>query len=123
MLLQRINKSNIKKKRLFVFIDAPEIETKGKWVHTGVGVESRLSCIVHAHPHANVTWFKDQKRILPKKNSIELKGNKTRYVLDILHTQLEDLANYTCVAENKLGRTEKTISLTGNFLVFSFRIK
>lgn len=92
---------------------APEIETKGKWMHTGVGVESRLSCIVHAHPHANVTWYKDQKRILPKKNSIELRGNKTRYFLDILHTQLEDLANYTCVAENKLGRTEKTISLTG----------
>lgn len=92
---------------------APEIETKGKWVHTGLGVESRLTCIVHAHPHGKVTWFKDQEKVVPKKGTIEIHGNKTRHILEIMHTTKEDLGEYTCVAENKLGRAEETISLTG----------
>ncbi|XP_017794440.1 PREDICTED: neurotrimin-like isoform X1 [Habropoda laboriosa] len=96
---------------------APEIETKGKSVHTGLGVESWLTCIVHAHPHAKVVWLKDEEEVVPKKGSIEIKGNKTKHVLEILHTEKEHFGNYTCVAENKVGRAEKTISLTGNFLV------
>ncbi|XP_029055935.2 neurotrimin-like [Osmia bicornis bicornis] len=92
---------------------APEIETKGKWVHTGLGVESRLTCNVHAHPHAKVTWFKDQEQVIPKKGSIEIKGEKIRHVLEIIHTEKEDFGDYTCVAENEMGRAEKTISLTG----------
>ncbi|KAK1131608.1 hypothetical protein K0M31_017900 [Melipona bicolor] len=92
---------------------APEIDGKGKWVHTGLGVESRLICNVHAHPRGKVTWFKDQEEVLPKKGSIEIKANKTRHILEILHTEKEHLGNYTCVAENKLGQTEKIISLTG----------
>lgn len=91
----------------------PEIETKEKWVYTGLGIESRLTCIVHAHPHAKVAWFKGQKEVTPKKGSIEIKGNKTRYILEILHTEKEHLGNYTCVAVNRLGKAEKTISLTG----------
>lgn len=92
---------------------APEIETKGKWVHTGLGVESRLTCIVHAHPHATVTWLKDKQEVLPKKGSVEIRSNKTKHYLDILHTEKEHFGNYTCVAENKLGRAEKSIILTG----------
>ncbi|CAK9804137.1 Opioid-binding protein/cell adhesion molecule homolog [Anthophora quadrimaculata] len=92
---------------------APEIETKGKSVHTGVGVESWLTCIVHAHPHAKVMWLKDQEEVLPEKDRIEIRGNKTKHVLDILHTEKEHFGNYTCVAQNKMGRAEKTISLTG----------
>ncbi|CAL7936520.1 unnamed protein product [Xylocopa violacea] len=91
----------------------PEIETKEKWVYTGLGVESRLTCIVHAHPHAKVAWFKGQKEVTPKKGSIEIKGNKTRHILEILHTEKEHLGNYTCVALNRLGKAEKTISLSG----------
>ncbi|XP_012135157.1 neurotrimin [Megachile rotundata] len=91
----------------------PEIETKGKWVHTGLGVESKLACIVHAHPHAKVTWLKDQKEVMQKKGSIEMTKNKNSHVLNIFHTEKEDLGDYTCVAENALGRSQKTISLTG----------
>lgn len=100
----------------FIFIDAPEIETKGKWVHTGLGFESRLTCIVHAHPHAKVAWFKGQKEVLPVKGSVEMKGNKTRHVLEILHTEKDDFGEYTCTAENAMGRASKSISLAGNFL-------
>ena len=92
-------------------------------MHTGLEVESRLTCNVHAHPRAKVTWFKDQEEVLPKKGSIEIKVNRTRHILEILHTKKEHLGNYMCVAENKLGRAEKIISLTGTtFFHFHFGV-
>lgn len=87
-------------------------------MHTGLGVESRLTCVVHAHPHAKVTWLKDHKEVLPKRNSIQISANKTRHILEILHTEKEHLGDYVCRAENILGWVEKTISLTGKFLIF-----
>ncbi|XP_076236984.1 lachesin [Calliopsis andreniformis] len=92
---------------------APEIEAKGRWVHTGLEVESDLTCIVHAHPHAKVTWYKNQKEVLPEPRRIEMKGDKSRHVLKILHTEQEDLGVYTCKAENRMGSAEKMIHLTG----------
>lgn len=99
---------------IFVLVDAPEIEAKKELVHTGLGVESDLSCFVHAHPNPKVTWYKNQTEVLPEKGRIEIKKNKNLYTLKILHTKQEDLGEYTCAAENKMGRTEKIIRLTGN---------
>ncbi|XP_076619696.1 opioid-binding protein/cell adhesion molecule homolog [Colletes latitarsis] len=92
---------------------APEIEAKSM-VHTGLGVESDLTCIVHAHPHVTrVAWYKDQTEILPDPGRIEIKSDKNPHTLKILHTEQKDLGTYTCVATNKLGRTEKSVVLTG----------
>lgn len=35
--------------------DAPEIEVERNRVHTGIGSEAQLVCIVHAHPPAEVS--------------------------------------------------------------------
>lgn len=91
---------------------APEIDVEREIVHAGVGVESELTCIVHAHPHADVMWLKNQKE-LPKKAKMSRKNYKSRHTLRIMHTTEEDLGEYTCVAVNNLGRASRTISLTG----------
>ncbi|XP_054000315.1 neurotrimin-like [Hylaeus anthracinus] len=91
----------------------PEIEPKRKLVHTGLGVESDLTCVVHAHPRANVTWYKDQMEVLPEPGRIEIENPERSHTLKILHTEQKDLGNYTCVAKNKLGRAEKIVRLTG----------
>ncbi|KAL2717682.1 neurotrimin-like isoform X3 [Vespula squamosa] len=91
---------------------APEIEVEREIVHTGAGVESEITCIVHAHPPANVTWYKNQKE-LPKRGRISRKENKLRYTLRIMHTSEQDLGEYTCQAKNELGQANRTISLTG----------
>ncbi|KAK2582619.1 hypothetical protein KPH14_004905 [Odynerus spinipes] len=90
----------------------PEIEVERETVHTGTGVESEITCIVHAHPRANVIWYKNQKE-LPKKAKISRKNYKSRHSLKIMHTSEEDFGDYTCVARNEYGQTSKTISLTG----------
>lgn len=38
--------------------DAPEIEVEFPFVHTGVGYDTQLVCIVHAEPTAQVVWYK-----------------------------------------------------------------
>lgn len=92
---------------------APEIEAKKDTVHTGLEVESELTCVIHAHPAPRVHWYKDQKEIRNQTGKIEIKTEKNHHSLKILHTEQEDLGKYTCVAANDLGRTEKTLVLTG----------
>lgn len=45
------------------FIDAPEIEVERPFVHTGVGYEAQLICVVHAEPQAHVIWYKETTQI------------------------------------------------------------
>lgn len=37
----------------------PEIEVERSYIHTGVGYEAQLICIVHAEPAPHVVWYKD----------------------------------------------------------------
>lgn len=100
--------------------DVPEIEVKRHIVHSGESIESEMTCIVSAYPEAIITWYKDGKEITHKKGSIVLhhgvmKGNKTKHVLKILHTSMQDFGEYECRAENSVGRDTKSIILTGNY--------
>jgi hypothetical protein len=99
--------------------DRPEIEVKRNVIHSGIGIESEIVCIVSANPQAIVKWFKDGKEIIHKKGSITLnhgqtKNNKTKYYLKILHTSTKDFGDYKCTAENNLGNDTRSLILTGN---------
>lgn len=88
-------------------------------VHTGESIESEMTCIVSAYPEAIITWHKDGREITHKKGSIvmhhgNMKGNKTKHVLKILHTSMQDFGEYECRAHNKIGQDKKIILLTGN---------
>lgn len=48
---------------MLLFIDAPEIEVERPFVHTGVGHEAQLICVVHAEPQAHVIWYKESTQI------------------------------------------------------------
>nr|ARK20015.1 venom protein [Ampulex compressa] len=92
---------------------APEIEVKREVVHSGIGLESDLICIVHAHPEARVMWYKDQKEIIPKKGRTALKRKENNHTLKIMHTTEQDFGVYTCRAMNNIDQASKTITLTG----------
>ena len=42
---------------------APEIEVERPFIHTGLGYEAQLSCLVHAEPPPNVIWYKDSTQL------------------------------------------------------------
>ena len=100
--------------------DAPEIDVEHPIVHTGTGTKSELTCIVHAHPHADVTWHKNDKIINEKKDKRRFLNQKTHRTLVIEHTQESDFGQYTCTAKNPLGRANKTIELTGSYFLNYF---
>lgn len=45
----------------------------------------------------------------------ELKGNRTKHVLKILHTTEQNFGEYMCNVKNVIGQNYKTIQLTGNY--------
>ncbi|XP_015603689.1 opioid-binding protein/cell adhesion molecule homolog isoform X2 [Cephus cinctus] len=90
----------------------PEVQVEQEAVHTGMGKDSQLTCIVHAHPHANVTWFKNKKHIDPK-DRIFMKNNGSKHTLVLKRTTNDDFATYTCQASNALGTTSRNVTLTG----------
>lgn len=104
---------------LILVTDAPEVEAKRNIVHSGTGIESEMTCIVSAYPKAIIKWYKDEDEIVHKKGSIilhhgEMKNNRTRHVLKILHTAEKDFGEYKCLAQNAIGQAYRSIFLTGN---------
>lgn len=44
-------------------LDAPEIEVEVPFVHTGVGYDTQLVCLVHAEPTPQVVWYKHNTQL------------------------------------------------------------
>ncbi|XP_073987756.1 opioid-binding protein/cell adhesion molecule homolog isoform X2 [Rhodnius prolixus] len=99
---------------------APEIDVEKSWVHSGIGIEAHLVCIVHAHPAADVKWFRSTLRLEPTElHRVETRGS--RHSLIFSSVQKEDFANYTCQADNAQGKTRQHVVLSGNPHVGVFR--
>ncbi|GFG36897.1 hypothetical protein Cfor_08702, partial [Coptotermes formosanus] len=96
----------------FCCADAPEIEVERGWVHSGEGNEAQLACIVHAEPPAEVLWYRDTMRLdTTERRIMEARGS--RHTLIIRKVQASDFANYTCMADNQIGKTRQKLELSG----------
>ncbi|XP_055592003.1 lachesin-like isoform X2 [Uranotaenia lowii] len=90
----------------------PEIEVEQAVVHSGVGHEAILVCIVHAEPAPNVIWYKESTQLgTTEQHSQQVRGN--RHSLIIRNVTLLDIGNYTCQASNTLGKDRGALSLSG----------
>lgn len=97
----------------------PEIEVERSWVHSGEGFEAQLVCIVHSEPPADVLWYRDTLRLdTTERRSMEVRGS--RHTLIIRKVQASDFGNYSCVADNPLGKMRQYLQLSGkpNQVVF-----
>uniref|UniRef100_A0A336K364 CSON015512 protein n=1 Tax=Culicoides sonorensis TaxID=179676 RepID=A0A336K364_CULSO len=91
---------------------APEIEVERSLIHTGVGYEAQLICIVHAEPQPHVIWYKDTTQLgTTEQHSQQNRGNK--YSLIIRNVTYSDFGNYTCQGSNSLGRERGMLQLSG----------
>ncbi|KAJ3646225.1 hypothetical protein Zmor_023820 [Zophobas morio] len=71
----------------------PEVETERSTVHTGIGLEAQLVCIVHAEPSPQVLWFKDTAQLgTTEQHAAHARGN--RYTLVIRNVTSADFGNY-----------------------------
>ena len=63
--------------KLLFILDAPEIEVERPFVHTGVGYEAQLICIVHAEPLPQIVWYKDSTQLgTTEQHSQQVKTNE-----------------------------------------------
>lgn len=90
----------------------PEIEVQQEWLPTGEGIEAEVSCNIHAEPVPEVKWYKDTMLLDPTNNRhMETYGN--RYVLLLKNVRETDFGNYSCMADNSLGRSRGSIEVSG----------
>ncbi|KAJ8413768.1 hypothetical protein AAFF_G00063660 [Aldrovandia affinis] len=69
----------------------------------------RLACAVSGNPAPAISWLRDG---LPLFSGPQLHILEDGKLLEIASVQVADMANYLCVAENKVGAVEKLFSLT-----------
>ncbi|XP_018408468.1 PREDICTED: hemicentin-1 [Nanorana parkeri] len=67
-----------------------------------------LSCEVHSHPVATISWYKDGQQIRSKDNIRILPGGRT---LQILKAHEDSFGKYSCIAANEAGMAEHHYNL------------
>lgn len=90
----------------------PEITVERSWVHTGEGFRAELLCTVLADPPAEVSWYQNSFPLSPSERvTMSARGNN--HTLLIGNVQPEDFGNYSCVADNSLGRARQHVEVSG----------
>lgn len=83
------------------------------WVHASEGYDSELCCTVHGDTNSDMLWYQNSFLLDgTERRSMDRKGDK--YCLRIRNFQVSDFGNYSCVADNALGRTKKYIEVSGS---------
>ncbi|XP_050292890.1 limbic system-associated membrane protein-like [Anthonomus grandis grandis] len=90
----------------------PEISVENPIVHSAEGFEAQLVCIVHGENQPEVLWYRDTMQLDTTERRI-MESRGSRHTLVIRKVHRTDFGNYTCVADNPLGKTRKSIQLTG----------
>ncbi|CAH2083573.1 unnamed protein product [Euphydryas editha] len=90
----------------------PEITVERSWVHTGEGFRAELLCTVLADPPAEVLWYQNSFPLSASERvTMSVRGNN--HTLLIANVQPEDFGNFTCVADNSLGRARQHVEVSG----------
>ncbi|XP_060520168.1 limbic system-associated membrane protein-like isoform X2 [Cylas formicarius] len=98
----------------------PEITVENPVVHSAEGFEAQLVCIVHGESQPEVLWYRDTMQLDTTERRI-MESRGSRHTLVIRKVHRSDFGNYTCVADNQLGKTRKSIQLTGTPKAAIFR--
>ncbi|XP_069080558.1 neurotrimin-like isoform X1 [Pleurodeles waltl] len=81
--------------------------------NTGVllGQKGILQCEASAVPHANFSWYKEDKRLTEAEKEVRVENRDTYSTLTFFNVTEQDFGNYTCVAINKLGNANASVIL------------
>jgi len=90
----------------------PEIEIEQSWVRSDHGVEAEISCVVHAEPLATVRWYKETM-VLDGSDRRRMEEFGKKHLLLLGSMDRHDFGNYSCLAENSLGRQRATVAVSG----------
>jgi len=91
---------------------SPEVTAELSVVHTGVGHQAPLSCIVNANPRAVVRWYRDSL-LLDSDNNFLLESKGTLHTFIIREVKKENFGTFSCSASNTFGKQTAHVLVTG----------
>ena len=106
---------------MLCFADPPEITGEQSYIQEGSeGIKLELVCIVHASPKANVTWYKDGRR-LQHQDRIVIEKIGRKHLLAIRNLdENRDAGTYTCHATNPVGEYKENFHVQGMSLIIMY---
>lgn len=90
----------------------PEIEMEQNWYGTETGIEVEIDCIVHSAPPPQVAWYKNGNKLF-ETDRLLMTEKPSRWSLKLLNLGDKDFGNFSCRAENALGKTRAYNQLNG----------
>ncbi|CAO1425000.1 unnamed protein product [Diamesa hyperborea] len=93
-------------------LSPPDISVEKTWIHASDGCDIELGCTLHGDVNSEMMWYQNSFLLDPTdRRAMFSKGEK--FILNISNFQQTDFGNYSCVADNSLGRTKKYIEVSG----------
>ena len=83
-------------------------------VHGRVGEEAVICCIVYGDPPPNVRWYRETMVLARNENRL-MEQFGIRHRLVMARVSERDFRDFSCFAENDLGKNRGFIELSGNF--------
>ena len=93
----------------------PDMVAIEQRIGTGVGRSTNLTCESEANPPAKYSWVKNRGNVkISDSSKYEVLSGSNKTVLKVHNVIIpDDLGNYTCTAENKIGKGSATINVYG----------
>ncbi|XP_036132531.1 opioid-binding protein/cell adhesion molecule isoform X1 [Molossus molossus] len=98
-------------RKVTVTVNYPPYISKAKNTGVSVGQKGILSCEASAVPTAEFQWFKEDTRLATGLDGMRIENKGRISTLTFFNVSEKDYGNYTCVATNKLGNTNASITL------------
>lgn len=87
--------------------------TRSNNVINDVGRWAAFKLIMELFLHIQVSWLRDTMPIDQHNEQYTMENRGTRHTLVIRRVKSQDFGNYSCVADNQLGKNKKIITLSG----------
>nr|BAG61477.1 unnamed protein product [Homo sapiens] len=100
-------------RKVKITVNYPPYISKAKNTGVSVGQKGILSCEASAVPMAEFQWFKEETRLATGLDGMRIENKGRMSTLTFFNVSEKDYGNYTCVATNKLGNTNASITLYG----------
>ena len=95
----------------------PVITTRPRSVRVAEGGIIEMTCVAEGAPYPAITWWNNNRMVSP---SSRVSVSNTGQHLRIQDIETYDAGEYTCAAENRVGRRTETATITvisdGNIL-------
>ena len=76
----------------------------------------QIFCIVDSNPPSKIRWLKDGVPLNAELLSNSISDHEKKQVLRLIELDYDSFGNYSCLAENKLGKDEATTKISGTYI-------